>query len=87
MSAPAPATTRYVRDEEHYAEVLLRAREAKKTLWIGTADLKDVFVMQVLEGADTADVCRELEITEANCWVRLHRARKRLSERMSAHLT
>lgn len=49
--------------------------------------LKDVFVMQVLEGADTADVCRELEITEANCWVRLHRARKRLSERMSAHLT
>ncbi len=49
--------------------------------------LKDVFVMQVLEGADTAEVCRELEITEANCWVRLHRARKRLSERMSAHLT
>ena len=46
MSAPAPATTRYVRDEEHYAEVLLRAREAKKTLWIGTADLKDVFVMR-----------------------------------------
>ena len=46
MSAPAPATTRYVRDEEHYAEVLLRAREAKQTLWIGTADLKDVFVMR-----------------------------------------
>lgn len=49
--------------------------------------LKDVFVMQVLEGADTAEVCRELDITEANCWVRLHRARKRLSERMSAHLS
>ena len=46
MPAPAPSTTRYVRDEEHYAEVLLRAREAKKTLWIGTADLKDVFVMR-----------------------------------------
>ena len=45
MPAPAPSTTRYVRDEEHYAEVLLRAREAKKTLWIGTADLKDVFTM------------------------------------------
>ena len=46
MSAPASFTTRYIRDEEHYAEVLLRAREAKKTLWIGTADLKDVFVMR-----------------------------------------
>ena len=39
MSAPVSFTTRYIRDEEHYAEVLLRAREAQKTLWIGTADL------------------------------------------------
>ena len=46
MSAPAPSTTRYVQDEAHYAEVLLRAREVKQTLWIGTADLKDVFVMR-----------------------------------------
>ena len=43
MPAPAPATTRYIRDEEHYAEVLLRAREAQKTLWIGTAGLQDMF--------------------------------------------
>lgn len=48
--------------------------------------LKDVFVMQVLEGLETSDVCRRLGITEANCWVRLHRARKRLSERMRDHL-
>lgn len=40
------ATTRFIRDEAHYAEVLLRAREVKSTLWIGTADLKDVFVMR-----------------------------------------
>jgi phosphatidylserine/phosphatidylglycerophosphate/cardiolipin synthase-like enzyme len=47
MATPAkPATTRYIRDEAHYAEVLLRAREVKSTLWIGTADLKDVFVMR-----------------------------------------
>lgn len=50
------------------------------------ATLKDVFVMQVLEGAETAEVCRELSITEANCWVRLHRARRRLSERMRDYL-
>ena len=48
--------------------------------------LKDVFVMQVLEARETSDVCRELGITEANCWVRLHRARKRLAERMRDHL-
>ena len=46
MPAPAQPTTRYIQDEAHYAEVLLRARETKRTLWIGTADLKDVFVMR-----------------------------------------
>ena len=36
----------YVRDEEHYSKVLLRAREVENTLWIGTADVKDVFVLR-----------------------------------------
>lgn len=44
--------------------------------------LKEVFVLQVIEGVPTDEVCRRLNITEANCWVRLHRARKRLAERM-----
>lgn len=48
--------------------------------------LRDVFVMQVLDGLDTPEVCRRLGITEANCWVRLHRARRRLAERMRDHL-
>ena len=48
--------------------------------------LKDVFVMQVIENVPTEEVCRRLRITEANCWVRLHRARKRLAERMQDHL-
>jgi len=50
------------------------------------ATLKEVFVLQVLEARETPDVCRQLGITEANCWVRLHRARKRLAERMREHL-
>lgn len=37
---------RYVRDEEHYSQILLRAREVESTLWIGTADVKDVFAMR-----------------------------------------
>ena len=48
--------------------------------------LKDVFTMQALEGVDTEEVCRRLQISEANCWVRLHRARKRLAQRMAEHL-
>lgn len=46
MPDDAPVFHRYIRDEAHYADVLLRARDAEKTLWIGTSDLKDVFVMR-----------------------------------------
>ena len=48
--------------------------------------LRQVFTMQVIDGQDTSDVCATLGITEANCWVRLHRARKRLSDQMQPHL-
>jgi RNA polymerase sigma-70 factor (ECF subfamily) len=48
--------------------------------------LRQVFMLQVVEGLPTAEVCRRLGISEANCWVRLHRARKRLAERMRDHL-
>ena len=48
--------------------------------------LRSVFLMQAIEGVATADVCRRLNITEANVWVRLHRARKRLAQRLAPHL-
>jgi RNA polymerase sigma-70 factor (ECF subfamily) len=47
--------------------------------------LRSVFLLQAIEGVPTAEVSRELNITEANVWVRLHRARKRLAERLVAH--
>lgn len=49
--------------------------------------LRDVFQMQVLDGQSTGEVCDALGITETNCWVRLHRARKRLATDMQAHLS
>ena len=48
--------------------------------------LKEVFRMQALEGMPTPEVCEQLGISEANCWVRLHRARKHLAHKMRAHL-
>ncbi len=50
------------------------------------ATLRQVFKMQVVDGTGTEQVCASLGITEANCWVRLHRARKRLAEQMQPHL-
>ena len=35
----------------------------------------DVFVLSVMEEMDSADICNELEISSANFWVRMHRAR------------
>ena len=49
-------------------------------------NLKSVFRMQALEGMATSEVCEKLGISEANCWVRLHRARKHLAARMRNHL-
>ena len=40
--------------------------------------LRDVMRLRVLEEQSTADVCRELGISEDNLFVRLHRARKQL---------
>ena len=36
--------TRYIADENHFREVLSRVPKIRKTLWIGTADIKDLYV-------------------------------------------
>lgn len=37
-----------------------------------------VFVLREVIGMDSAEVCRELSISASNCWVMIHRARRRL---------
>jgi len=44
----------------------------------------DVFVLSVMEEMDSNDICRELEITSANLWTRLHRARLGLAKCVGA---
>ena len=36
--------TQYIQNEEHYTKVLQQAFSVKRELWIGTADIKDLFV-------------------------------------------
>ena len=36
----------FVANEAHYAQVIERMRHVKKLLWIGTADIKDVYVAE-----------------------------------------
>lgn len=39
-----PPFIKYIADTQHYDDVLARAASVKHTLWIGTADIKDVYV-------------------------------------------
>ena len=34
----------YIADTDHYNEVLSRVARVEHTLWIGTADIKDLYV-------------------------------------------
>lgn len=38
------AYIKYLQNEEHYKEVLSKASKVKEALWIGTADIKDLYV-------------------------------------------
>lgn len=35
---------RYIQDEDHYKEVLSKVSKVKESVWIGTADIKDLYI-------------------------------------------
>lgn len=84
-----PESFSYADDTDPFAEVARRHMRDRLITEIEALPptLKEVFTLQALDGVATEEVCRRLEISEANCWVRLHRARKRLAQRMSDHLS
>ncbi len=43
----------------------------------------DVFVLSVMEEMDTDEICKQLDITPSNLWVRMHRARLGLAKCVS----
>ena len=36
--------TQYIADETHFKKVITRVPKVKRSLWIGTADIKDLYV-------------------------------------------
>jgi len=36
--------TKYIKDDEHYVDVIERMSKVERSLWIGTADIKDLYV-------------------------------------------
>ncbi len=38
--------TRYIANDDHYTQVIQKVNSVKRQLWIGTADIKDLYVMQ-----------------------------------------
>ena len=49
--------TQYISNEQHYTEVISRIASVRETLWIGTADIKDLYVKQ---GNDTIPLLGQL---------------------------
>jgi RNA polymerase sigma-70 factor (ECF subfamily) len=44
-----------------------------------------IFVLREIEGEDTGAICRRLQVSSANCYVLLHRARQFLHQRFASY--
>ena len=65
----------------HMRELWQIVRDCLSSLPRGQAD---VFVLSVMEEMDSDEICRQLDITPSNFWVRLHRARLGLAKCVGA---
>ena len=71
LACPAPRPDEVAEQRQWLAVTLARIAAMP-------AGLRDVMQMRVLEDLPTDEVCQRLAISEANLFVRLHRARKQL---------
>lgn len=51
---------RYIQNEAHYTEIVERIRSVRHYLWIGTADIKDLYVKQGHESIPLLKVLEDL---------------------------
>ena len=71
LACPAPQPDEVAEHRQWLAVTLARIQAMP-------AGLRDVMQMRVLQDLPTDEVCQRLDISEANLFVRLHRARKQL---------
>jgi len=71
LACAAPRPDEVAEQRQWLAATLARIAELP-------ASLRDVMQMRVLDELPTGEVCRRLDISEANLFVRLHRARRQL---------
>lgn len=68
---------------------LLRQKEFVEQLTKCLAGLSpnhaNAFTLREIEGADTEEICKVLNVSETNLWVILHRARMRLRQCLEIH--
>ena len=65
---------KYIQNEQHYTEVISRVATVKESLWFGTADIKDLYVMK---GKETVPFLSSLaELLKKGVEVRLIHAKE-----------
>ena len=57
---PAEPEFQYIANEDHYDKVIEKSKDCKKTLWIGTADIKDLYVKDGRRTKPLLEVLSEL---------------------------
>ena len=51
---------KYIQNEQHYTEITSRVSTVKESLWIGTADIKDLYVMKGKDSVPFLSVLADL---------------------------
>ena len=71
---PEASSFRFISNEAHYSEVIGRMQSVKKLLWIGTADIKDLYVK---EGRSSRPLLEQLsDLVRAGVAIRLIHAKE-----------
>ena len=76
LKSPAPSNSEftYISNESHYDQVIERIKSVKKLLWIGTADIKDLYVK---DGRGTEPLLQVLsDLTKRGVEIRLIHAKE-----------
>ena len=74
MTRESAPETQFISNEDHYEKVIERIKSVKKVLWIGTADIKDLYVR---DGKSIKPLLKVLsDLTKAGVEIRLIHAKE-----------